>query len=261
MYRLEIPSLGISIHHWDICSAKSQCLGSDAICGFSQFVIIPITCRLKRHRPLGKNRRGSTSKLFAAYLQDLEDNVLDAIKHLGQSMDEVQCKLQNLLSLVLSSQARLQPSVALSALLGTQRAAGLRGDTISELSCSSLKVQLKRSLVHGDFFATRPLFEAVENGQLAVSSKKVLQLNDGIDLSSKIPFLEKYRSNRIFRFKISKTFYLFINNTLSGTAEDITKLSPTLFPINTTFTSTDFVAAASAIDYEPTEDRNLNALS
>ena len=135
----------------------------------------------------------------------------------------------------------------------------LKGDTISKLSCTSLKLQLKRSLVHGDFFATRPLFEAVENGQLAVSSKKVLQLNDGIYLSTKILF-EKYRSNRIFRFKISKTFYLFINYTLAGTAEDITKLSPTLFPINTTFTSTDFVAAASAIDYESIEDRNLNAI-
>ena len=53
---------------------------------------------------------------------------------------------------------------------------------------------------------------------------------------------------------------MFINYTLAGTAEDITKLSPTLFPINTTFTSTDFVAAASAIDYEPIEHRNLNAI-
>ena len=74
-------------------------------------------------------------------------------------MDEVQCKLQNLLSLVLSSQPRLQPSATLSALLGTQRAAVLREDTINELPCTSLKVQLKRSLVYGDFFATRPLYE------------------------------------------------------------------------------------------------------
>ena len=116
---------------------KTQCLGSDAIYVFSQFVIIPITCRLERHRPLGKNRRQSTSKLFAAYLQDLKDNVSDAIKHIGQSMDEVQCKLQNLLSLVLSGQARLQPSATLSALFGTQRVAVLRADAISELSCTS----------------------------------------------------------------------------------------------------------------------------
>ena len=53
---------------------------------------------------------------------------------------------------------------------------------------------------------------------------------------------------------------MFINYTLAGTGEDITKLSPTLFLINTTFTSTDFVAAASAIDYEPIEDSNLNAI-
>ena len=151
-------------------------------------------------------------------------------------MDEEQCELQNLLSLVLSSEARLQPSATLSALLGTQRDAVLRGDTISELSCTSLKVQLKRSLGHGDFFATRPLFEAAENGQLAVFFKKILQLNDDIYLSTKILLLEKYRPNRIFRFKISKSFYLIINYTLAGTAEDITELSPTLFPINTTFT-------------------------
>ena len=151
VYRVEIPSLGISILHWGICSAETQCLGADAICDFSQFVIIPITCRLNRHRPLGENRRESTLKLFATYLQDLKDNVSNAIKHIGQSMDEEQCKLQNLLSLVLSSQGRLQPSATLSALLGTLRAAVLRGDTISKLSCTSLKVQLKRSLVHGNF--------------------------------------------------------------------------------------------------------------
>ena len=121
-------------------------------------------------------------------------------------MDKVQCKLQNLLSLVLSSQARLRPSATLSTLLGTQRAATLKGDTISELSCTSLKVQLKRSLVYGDFFATRPLFEAVENGQLAVSSKKVLQLNDGIYLSTKILFLEKYCPIKFFDLKIQKHF-------------------------------------------------------
>ena len=90
--RLKNPSLDISINHSDICSAKTQCLGSDAMCAFSQFVIIPITCRFERHRPLAKNRR-STSKLFAAYLQNLEDNVSDAIKHIKQSMGEVQCKL------------------------------------------------------------------------------------------------------------------------------------------------------------------------
>ena len=83
-----------------------------------------------------------------------------------------------------------------------------------------------------------------------VSSKNVLQLNDGIYLSTKTLFLKKYRPNRIFRFKISKTFYLFVNYTLAGTAEDITKLSPTLFSINATFTSIDFVVAASATDYE-----------
>ena len=82
VYRLEIPSLGISIHYWDICSAKIQCLGADAICGFSQFVIIPITCRLERHRLFGKNRRKSTSKLFVWHLQDLKDNVFDAVNHL-----------------------------------------------------------------------------------------------------------------------------------------------------------------------------------
>ena len=110
------------------------------------------------------------------------------------------------------------------------------------------------------FFATSPFFEAVENGQFAISSKKVLQLKDSIYLSTKILFLEKYHPNQIFQFKISKTFYLFINYTLAGTAEDITKLSPTLFPINTMFTSTDFVTAASLIDYKPTEDCNLNAI-
>ena len=73
-------------------------------------------------------------------------------------------------------------------------------------------------------------------------------------------FLESYRPNRVFRFKIDKSFYLFINYTLAGIAQDTIKLSPTLFPINETITSRDYIADSSLIDYEPIVDRNLNAL-
>ena len=38
------------------------------------------------------------------------------------------------------------------------------------------------------------------------------------------------------------------------------KPSPTLFPINETFTSRDYIAEAATIDYEPIEDCNLNTI-
>ena len=110
VYKLEISSLSISVHHWDIRCAKTQCLDADELCGFSQFVIIPIKCPLERHRSLSKNRRRSTSKLFAAYLQDHEDNISDATMHIGQSMDKVQCKLQN--SLVWYYQVQLDRNLS-----------------------------------------------------------------------------------------------------------------------------------------------------
>ena len=261
IYRLEVPKFGISIHHWYTCPAKSECLKSDAICGFSQFVILPYNCQLKK-QPLVRRAkpRQHSSKLYAAYLQDLEDNLIDSIKRLEASHNYLQCKIQNLLTLTLTIQSKLYPSQILSALLGTKRAAVVRGDTMSELSCSPLKVRLKRSLIHGNFYATRPLFEPVQTDHLTNSFPRVFQLNQDFYLSDTVSFLESYRPNRVFRFKIDKSFYLFINYTLAGIAQDTIKLSPTLFPINETITSRDYIADSSLIDYEPIVDRNLNAL-
>ena len=47
---------------------------------------------------------------------------------------------------------------------------------------------------------------------------------------------------------------------LAVTAQDIIKHSPTLFPINKTLTSRDYIAEAATIDYERIEDLNLNAI-
>ena len=47
---------------------------------------------------------------------------------------------------------------------------------------------------------------------------------------------------------------------LSGTAQDIIKLSPTLFPINETLSSRDYIAEAATIGYEPIEDHNFNVI-
>ena len=97
-----------------------------------------------------------------------------SIKHIGQSMDQVRCKLQNLLSLVLSSQAcrNLLHSYHI-----VKNTASCRKDyVISELSCTSPKVNLKGSLVHGNFLLldflkkSTATLETVENGRFAVSS-------------------------------------------------------------------------------------------
>ena len=56
-YCLEKTKLTISIHHWYTCPAKSECLQSDAICGFSEFVIAPQNCQLKKHKPLKLSRQ------------------------------------------------------------------------------------------------------------------------------------------------------------------------------------------------------------
>ena len=57
-YCLEIPKFAISIHHWYTGSAKSECLQSDAIRGFSEFVVAPQNCQLKKHKPVTLYRPG-----------------------------------------------------------------------------------------------------------------------------------------------------------------------------------------------------------
>ena len=131
---------------------------------------------------------------------------------------------------------------------------------MSELSCSPLKVQLKRSVIYGNFYATRLLFQPVQTDYLTNSFPCVFQLNQDFYLSDTVSFLESYHPNRVFRFKIDKSFYLFINYTPAGIAQDTIKLSPTLFPINETITLRDYIADSSLIDYEPIVDHNLNAI-
>ena len=48
---------------------------------------------------------------------------------------------------------------------------------MGELSCSPLKVRLKRNLIHGNFYATGPLLEPVQIGHLTNSFPRVCQLN------------------------------------------------------------------------------------
>ena len=74
-------------------------------------------------------------------------------------------------------QSKLHPSQILSALLGTQQAAVIRGDTLNELSCSPLKEQLKMSLIHSSLFAIKPLFKLVETDHLSKLIPCILQLN------------------------------------------------------------------------------------
>ena len=121
-------------------------------------------------------------------------------------------------------------------------------------------MQLKRSLILGNFLATKPLFEPIETDYLFKSIPRVLQLNEDLYLTANALFLRKYCPNRVVCFKIANSFYLFINYTLAGTTQDLIKLSPTLFPINETLTFKDYIAEAATIEYEPIEDHNLNAI-
>ena len=100
----------------------------------------------------------------------------------------------------------------------------------------------------------------MKTNHITNSFPRIFQLNQDFYLSNTMFFLESYRFNRVFCFKIDKSFYLFINYTLSGIAQDIVKLSPILFPINETITSRDYIVDSLLIDYgskrEPQFKRN-----
>ena len=57
------------------------------------------------------------------------------------------------------------------------RAAAIEGDVISELPCLPLKVRLNRNLIHGNFTATRLLFEPVQTDHRTNWFPRVFQLN------------------------------------------------------------------------------------
>ena len=219
VYRLETPELAISIHHWFTCLACSECLKSDALRGFSEFVIIPQNCQLRKHKSLTLARRKlhASKTTYAVFLQDLEDNLEDLFKCLEASINffKVQNTKPNIANLSnaikIASFSIIKCYLVLSLLI--------IGDILSELSCSPLKVQLKRSLIHGNLFPTRPLFKPIETDHLSKSIPRVLQLNDNLYLTANVLFLKKYRSNRVFRFKIANSFYLFFNYTVTGTAQ------------------------------------------
>ena len=112
VYRLEIPKLAISVHHWFTCSTCSECLKSDATRGFSEFVFIPQNCQLRKHKSLTitRSRLHSSKTTYAVFLQHLEDNLEDSLKCLKASINFLRCKIQNLLSLTLAMQSKMHPS-------------------------------------------------------------------------------------------------------------------------------------------------------
>ena len=79
-------------------------------------------------------------------------------------------------------------------------------------------------------------------------------------LSDTVFFFESYGPHRIFRFKIDKSFYLFINYTLAGIAQDVAKTLSSLSPINELITWRNYIVDSFLIGYEPIVDRNLNAI-
>ena len=100
-------------------------LKSDALCGFSEFVIFPDNCQLRKHKSLtlARSKLNVSKTTYAVFHQNLEDNLEDSCKRLeAGSINFLRCKIQNLILLTLAMQLKLHPSQLLSALLSTQLA-------------------------------------------------------------------------------------------------------------------------------------------
>ena len=105
-YCLEIPKLAFSIDHWYTCSALSESIQSDAISEFSEYVIASQYCQFKTTKPLILPKQ-TLAKLYAVYLQNLEDNLKDTIKRLKASINILRFKIRNLRTYTLNMQSKL----------------------------------------------------------------------------------------------------------------------------------------------------------
>nr|CAB3263325.1 uncharacterized protein LOC108950678 [Phallusia mammillata] len=235
--RLEIPDLGLSIHHTFECPKEvASCYSPHAFCA-GGIIVVPKNCTIntKRNR-LDIMQRSQKDGVQGLILNEATDALITSITNMTNDIHYVECQIQSLLSTVYSLLSRQYPGEIISQVLGGHRAAITTSDLMTEITCEEINGTILHSLRHGDLFATRPLIEYIDS----TGTRIVVQLyRDGF-VYQNVKFLETYQPGRVLSFRIDEEFVVFDNYTLTHVDSNVHEIVPTLSPIHFSHRTTDY---------------------
>ena len=142
LYRIEIPSLGISIHYWNRCPVRpSHCFPSNLFCTMNGIYLSSSHCRNLGHldiaHPSGL-RNFLHTFLIQNFLHSSITEVKDQIAKFAFRLDEqnrlLHCQLERAVGIMSTTIGRLFPTEILSLALGKPSFGISSGDVLTELN-------------------------------------------------------------------------------------------------------------------------------
>nr|CAB3263323.1 uncharacterized protein LOC108950678 [Phallusia mammillata] len=228
LYRLEIPSLGLSIHQQLQCSQQvTACYSQKAICT-GGIILVPMNCTEESLTFRLHTKKPNNSRYVGLFINEATDAIQDSIENMTSYIHYVECQIQSLLTTVYALLSRQYPGEILSQVLGGQRAAVTVADLMTEITCETINGTIIHNVQYGDFYATRPLIEYTNSR----GNRSIGQLyRDGF-VYPNVKFVENYVPGRVFSFEVDDSFLVYDNYTLTYVDSKVHYITPTLTPVH-----------------------------
>ncbi|XP_078495340.1 LOW QUALITY PROTEIN: uncharacterized protein LOC144750169 [Ciona intestinalis] len=264
-YRMEIKSLGLSIHDVGRCPGSIlACYGRHTFCSQSGYIFVTDNCTgfegLQGHKvemssELIESGNGENRHLIS-FLDEISDLMAEPSKNFTDSIAFLDCEIQRLFTTLYRLVGLTYPGQILSELTHSHVAGIAVGDLMVQISCENVTGRVLNSMKHGNEFSSRPLV-AIEgmNG----TSRIAQLMRDGF-LYLGVRYKQAYRPGHMASFKIHDSFYLFENYTLTHIDNRIVPLIPSLKVPKFQFQPIDFSTVDRLFPLSDTNTEDINNL-
>ncbi|XP_077973613.1 uncharacterized protein LOC144428368 [Styela clava] len=247
IYRLDLPELGTSIHHWGTCGSYVQrCFSTKTFCTNDGLLFETKQCDSLDTSKFLKSKYpklsylsvvgSSASRTITGFIQENTDRISEVIADLTSDINHLECQLETILTRVDKILSKQYPGQILEEMLGDNRAAITVGDILTEIQCEKINATVLKTLIFNDTYATRPLLSLLYKNNETV----IAQMFTDTNVYAGIHFFENYVSGRTFTFLIDGRYYTYTNYTLRHTNANIKALRPTLKPMKETFKALEY---------------------
>ena len=222
LYRVEIPSRGMSIHRWSLCPHRAvHCFSKKLFCTINGIYIFPLKCQnlhsLHQEKTILRLKKRLSSKNLSEvkypfphsdlFLNEIKDQLNEFALKLNEQNHLLHCQLERTLNILSSTSGKLYPSEILSLALGRPSLAVSAGDVITQLTCQPINATVLPTLAFDNEtkFSLLPL---VEYGRTQYGKSCIGQLvSPNFVIQSKPSCYEHYHSGRVMNIITSYEHY------------------------------------------------------
>ena len=117
LYRMEITTLGMSIHQWSVCPIRARhCFPKQLFCTFNGIYLVVFNCNeltkltaFKPSKSFGELAKAHPDTPLAPLLNEIEDQLSDLIQKLDKQSRLLNCQLERALSIFANTVGKLFP--------------------------------------------------------------------------------------------------------------------------------------------------------